>query len=211
MGVARDSRHKRRHTGGRRKVHVKKRKFELARQAAMTKLAVGTETRVRVIRTMGGNRKFRALKLDHGNFSWGSEVCTRKTRILNVVYNASSNELVRTNTLVKGCIVEVDSTPLKQWYEKNYEVKVGAGLGKKKADAVGTIEEKKRSKSAARKMRLKKKGAGIPREIEEQLLAGRILCRISSRPGQCGRADGYVLEGEEYQFYNRLINVGKKK
>lgn len=40
---------------------------------------------------------------------------TRKTRIIDVVYNATSNELVRTKTLVKNCIVQIDSTPFKQW------------------------------------------------------------------------------------------------
>ena len=39
--------------------------------------------------------KWRALRLDTGNYSWGSEAVTRKTRILDVVYNASNNELVR--------------------------------------------------------------------------------------------------------------------
>ena len=33
--------------------------------------------------------------------------CTRKTRILDVTYNASNNELVRTKTLVKSAIVQV--------------------------------------------------------------------------------------------------------
>ena len=33
-----------------------------------------------------------------------------------MVYNASSNELVRTKTLV-NCIILVDSTPFRQWYE----------------------------------------------------------------------------------------------
>ena len=33
------------------------------------------------------------------------------------VYNASNNELVRTNTLVKGAIIQVDATPYRQWYE----------------------------------------------------------------------------------------------
>jgi small subunit ribosomal protein S8e len=28
--------------------------------------------------------------------------------------------------------------------------------------------------------------------IEEQFGSGRLLASISSRPGQCGRADGYV-------------------
>lgn len=40
----------------------------------------------------------------------------RKTRILNVVYNASNNELVRTNTLVKNSIVHIDATPFKAWW-----------------------------------------------------------------------------------------------
>ena len=62
------------------------------------------------VRCRGGNTKFRAMRLDTGNFSWGSEVCTRKTRVLDVVYNASNNELVRTKTLVKNAIVQIDAT-----------------------------------------------------------------------------------------------------
>ena len=76
----------------------------------------------------GGNKKFRALRLDHGNFSWGSEAVTRKTRIIDVVYNASNNELVRTKTLVKNCIVIIEATPFRQWYEQHY----GQPIGKKK-------------------------------------------------------------------------------
>jgi small subunit ribosomal protein S8e len=49
--------------------------------------------------------KYRAMRLDSGNFSWGSETVTRKARILNVNYNATSNELVRTNTLLKNTVV----------------------------------------------------------------------------------------------------------
>ena len=30
-------------------------------------------SRVHNVRVMGGSLKFRALRLDHGNFSWGSE------------------------------------------------------------------------------------------------------------------------------------------
>jgi ribosomal protein S8E len=33
------------------------------------------------------------------------------------VYNASNNELVRTNTLVKGAIIQIDAAPFRQWYE----------------------------------------------------------------------------------------------
>ena len=36
---------------------------------------------------------------------------------LEKVYNASNNELVRTNTLVKGAVIQVDATPFRVWYE----------------------------------------------------------------------------------------------
>ena len=93
MGITRSKFHKKRSTGGRRKIWRKKRKYEMGRQPANTKLTPGN-TDVRPLRVRGGNMKFRALRLDHGNFAWASEVVTRKTRIIDVVYNASNNELV---------------------------------------------------------------------------------------------------------------------
>lgn len=90
---------------------------ELGRQAAMTKLGA---KRVHTVRVRGGNTKHRAMRLETGNFAWGSESCTRKTRLLTVVYNATNNELVRTNTLVKGSIIQIDATPFRQWYEAHY-------------------------------------------------------------------------------------------
>ena len=66
MGISRDSRHKRRATGGRMPIHKKKRAFEKGRQPGMTKLT--NEKRVRRIRVRGGNYKFRALRLNDGIF-----------------------------------------------------------------------------------------------------------------------------------------------
>jgi small subunit ribosomal protein S8e len=34
-----------------------------------------------------------------------------------------------------------------------------------------------------------------------------VLC---SRPGQCGRCDGYILEGKELEFYLRKMQKKKK-
>lgn len=34
---------------------------------------------------------------------------------------------------------------------------------------------------------------------------------IASRPGQCGRSDGYILEGKELEFYMRKIKSKKAK
>ena len=92
-----------------------------------------------------------------------AQATTRKTRILDVVYNASNNELVsrrccpfaccnrgrnacgpcacracadsccvgalrqvRTQTLVKSAIIQVDATPFKQYYQQHYGVEVRA-------------------------------------------------------------------------------------
>ena len=53
---------------------------------------------------------------------------TRQGRIIDVVYNASNNELVRTKTLVKNCIITIDATPFRQWYEAHFR----KALGRKK-------------------------------------------------------------------------------
>ena len=60
----------------------KKRKFELGRQSAQTRIGA---KRIHTVRVRGGNLKYRALRLESGNFAWASEHCTRKTRIIGVV------------------------------------------------------------------------------------------------------------------------------
>jgi small subunit ribosomal protein S8e len=207
-GISRDHWHKRRKTGGKRKPIRKKRKFELGRPAANTKIG---PKRVHLVRTRGGNRKFRALRLDHGNFAWASERCTRKTRVIDVVYNASNNELVRTKTLVKNCIVLIDATPFRLWYENHYSLPLGRKKGVKLTEAEEEIFNKKRSKKCEKKYKLRQKSAKVEPPLEEQFMTGRVLACLSSRPGQVGRADGYILEGKELEFYLKKIKAKKGK
>ena len=200
MGISRDSRHKRSATGAKRAQFRKKRKFELGRQPANTKIGA---KRIHSVRTRGGNQKFRALRVETGNFSWGSEGVSRKTRLAGVVYHPSNNELVRTNTLTKSAIVQIDATPFKQWFENHY----GVSLGKKKA---GQEEEPvARSKKVERKLASRAGQAAIESAVESQFNAGRLYAAISSRPGQSGRCDGYILEGEELAFYLRRLTAKK--
>merc|ERR1712216_475394 len=133
------------------------------------------------VRTRGGNTKFRAMRLDTGNFSWGSEVCTKKTRILDVVYNASNNELVRTKTLVKNAIVQVDATPFRQWYEAHY----GSVVGKKaKKAAEGEVKEEKKVSNSVQKKVASRQDAKV--------------------------LDGFILEGKELEFYVKRMARKKK-
>jgi len=276
MGIARDSRHKRRATGAKRAKYMKKRKFEMGRPAAGTRIG---PKRVHLVRARGGTNKYRALRLETGNFAWGSETITRKTRIVNVSYNATSNELVRTKTLVKGCIVQVDASPFRQWYESHYALPIGrkkrvttegdkkdgkGGKGgkavkggksapkkvekketkkeektepkkeetkkedtttkketkkeetkkpKKKAGKQPKVKEdpltKKRSKHLARKIKQRSKTSAVDTHLNDQFSTGRLFARVTSRPGQSGRCDGYVLEGQELAFYLRKIKSKK--
>merc|ERR1711957_185952 len=151
--------------------------------------------RVRVVRCRGGNLKYRALRLESGNFCWGSENCTRKVRVMDVVYNSTNNELVRTKTLVKNTIVQVDAMPFKQWYTKHY----GVDLGKKKE------EVEKKSKHVLAKLAGRNSAQNLDSHLAEQFNSGRLLACISSRPGQTGRCDGYILEGEELSFYKKKL------
>jgi small subunit ribosomal protein S8e len=204
MGITRDSRHKHRLTGGRVNVHKKKRKYEMGRPAAMTRLG---HKRVRVVRCRGANLKFRALRLDQGNFSWGSENTTRKVRVMDVVYNSTNNELVRTKTLVKNTIVLIDATPFRQWYQKRYGVELGKKANRKSGAEVETEGKSGHLAATIKARNLKQK---LDNAIEDQFNSGRLLACISSRPGQSGRVDGYVLEGEELHFYKRKMEKKKK-
>uniref|UniRef100_A0A8P4KER1 40S ribosomal protein S8 n=1 Tax=Dicentrarchus labrax TaxID=13489 RepID=A0A8P4KER1_DICLA len=192
-GISRDNWHKRRKTGGKRKPYHKKRKYELGRPPANTKIG---PRRIHTVRVRGGNKKYRALRLDVGNFSWGSECCTRKTRIIDVVYNASNNELVRTKTLVKNCIVIVDSLPYRQWYEAHY----ATPLGRKKGAKLSPEEEEVLNKDQH------PLGGAVP--------AGKTarLHRLQTRPVRQGRrlhlgGQGARVLPEEDQGQERQIDV----
>jgi len=198
MGITREGRHKRRHTGGRREKYRKKRKFELGRPAAMTKIG---EKNIHTVRCRGGNLKYRALRLDSGNFSWGTEVCTRKVRILDVAYNASNNEMVRTKTLVKGAIILIDAHPFKEWYESHYGVKIGL----KRGMVAPPSDYKVKSDHVKRKMATRQTHRSLEHALDHQIASGRILAKITSRPGQCGRCDGVILEGPELAFYQKMM------
>ena len=132
---------------------------------------------------------------------------TRKTRILDVVYNASNNELVRTKTLVKNAIVQIDATPFRSWYEQHYGVKIGL---KKKSKQSETVEEEaKKSEHVQHKHADRQKTRTLDPALDDAFASGRLLAAISSRPGQSGRSDGYILEGKELEFYAKALKRKK--
>uniref|UniRef100_A0A4X2KF43 40S ribosomal protein S8 n=1 Tax=Vombatus ursinus TaxID=29139 RepID=A0A4X2KF43_VOMUR len=178
MGISWDNWHKSHKTGGKHKPYHKKRKYELGCPPANTKIG---PLCIDTVRVRGGDKKYWALRLDVGNFSWGSECCPRKTRIIDVVYHASNNELVRTKTLVKNCLVLIDSTPYRQCYESHYARRLGRKKGEKLTPEEEEILNKKWSKKIQKKYEERKKNAKISSLLEEQFQQGKLLA-----------SDGYV-------------------
>merc|ERR1712070_129865 len=191
MGIKRSSIEKRRRTGGRSHHWRKLRKHEIGRPSSNTKLS--NHNFVKPIRTRGGNIKFRGLRLCNGNFSWKSRSVTFKSRILGVVYNATNNELVRTNTLVKGAIVALDAIFFLDYLRKKKQTKDVTS-----SNRIATTHQSRFPTDE------------LDRRLHSQLENGKLLAIISSRPGQCGRVAGHILEGSELDFYYKKLSRKNK-
>lgn len=99
--------------------------------------------------------------------------------------------------------MQVDASPFRQWYEAHY----GQSLGRRRQQKTGAeVEETKKSKSVEKKQQERFSSRGkVEPALERQFEASRLYAVVASRPGQSGRCDGYILEGEELAFYQRAI------
>ncbi len=73
------------------------------------------------------------------------------------------------------------------------------------------MEEKKVSNKVKTKLKARDKTRTLDQHLDDQFATGRLYACISSRPGQCGRCDGYILEGKELEFYQRRLLRKKGK
>jgi small subunit ribosomal protein S8e len=80
-----------------------------------------------------------------------------------------------------------------------------------KAPIYVQVEEKKVSNKVKTKLKARDKTRSLDSHLDDQFATGRLYACISSRPGQCGRCDGYILEGKELEFYQRRLLRKKGK
>ncbi|RPJ53411.1 MAG: 30S ribosomal protein S8e [Methanobacteriota archaeon] len=92
-------------TGGRYISLRAKRRFEIGRASADTTIG---ESRIRNIRTQGGNLKVRALRAQYATVSNRATGETRKVLIETVVANSADPNYVRRNILTKGAIIKTE-------------------------------------------------------------------------------------------------------
>ncbi|XVF58940.1 hypothetical protein PTKIN_Ptkin07bG0106700 [Pterospermum kingtungense] len=122
-----------------------------------------TERRIRV---RGGNVKWRALRLDTENYSWGIEVDAAPFKQWYLQHYG------------------VDIGRKK---------KTAAAAKKEREEAEAITDEVKKSNHVLRKLEKRQQNRKLDLHIEEQFGSSRLLACISSRPGQCGRVGGYIL------------------
>jgi small subunit ribosomal protein S8e len=105
--------------------------------------------------------------------------------------------------------VQIDATPFRNHYESFYGLTIGKAKRGRQGSTVEGVEQVKKSKSVERKIASRQSASKIESSVESQFANGRLYAVISSRPGQSGRADGYILEGEELAFYLRKMSARK--
>lgn len=93
-------------SGGRAKMNRGKKKCELGREAAETRIG---ERKIRKIRTQGGNEKVRLSTDSKINVTDPSTKKTETAEILNVIENMANPNFVRRNIITKGAVVETSA------------------------------------------------------------------------------------------------------
>jgi len=92
-------------TGGRIHSSRKKRRVEIGRAPSETHIG---ETRSRIIRTHGGNRKVRALRATYATVADPKTGQSKQSIIENVEENPANPNFVRRNLLTKGAIIKTE-------------------------------------------------------------------------------------------------------
>ncbi len=93
-------------SGGKKRRHRMKRKYELGRPPTETKVAPVDE-RV-LIRVRGGNYKVRLKKAAYANVYIPSEKKFQKVKIIGVVETPANTEYARRGIIVKGAIIRTE-------------------------------------------------------------------------------------------------------
>ena len=98
-------RSKRKLSGGRIRLHRKKRTFEIGREKQFT--TIGSYKNLK-IRTQGHNQKMRLVSTEMANVTDPKTKKTSRSKILTVVENSANPFYVRRNIINKGSIIETE-------------------------------------------------------------------------------------------------------
>lgn len=130
-------------TGGKRHKWRDKRKYELGREPAMTKVG---EKKVKKIRVRGGNYKLRAVACNEANVFDPKSGKYKKVKIIDVIENKANRHFVRMDVITKGAIIQTEIGEAKVTNRPGQEGFINAVL-----ISEGTSSPKKKEKKSASK------------------------------------------------------------
>ena len=116
---------KRKSTGGRYIAARGKRKFEIGRKPALTRIA---ETKVKKIKTKSGKSKLKLLRADIVNLYDPKSKTYSKVKIKEVLENPADRHFIRRNIITKGAIVDTEKGKAKITSRPGQEGSVNAVL-----------------------------------------------------------------------------------
>ncbi len=93
-------------SGGRKRPHRKKRKYELGRPPTLTKL--GSREERKIIRVRGGNYKVRLRRAVYINLVIPEEKRVQKVRVLAVIENPANPDYSRSGVITRGALVRTE-------------------------------------------------------------------------------------------------------
>lgn len=99
------SRSRQKPTGGRYKKSRKKKMYEMGRAPTLTRI---DERKFKIIRTRGGNAKYRLLKTTLANILDKKTNKYEKIKIISVIENPANRHFVRRNIITKGTIIKTE-------------------------------------------------------------------------------------------------------
>ncbi len=110
-------------TGGRRRPIRKKRRHELGREPTETRVG---DAKLKVVETMGGNTKVRAIQQDTANVATADGVVT--ATIEAVTTNDANPNYVRRNIITRGAVIETSEGPARVTSRPGQDGQVNAVL-----------------------------------------------------------------------------------
>ena len=139
------------------------------RKPANTKLS--TKDIVEERKAFGGFKKFKAVEISKGTYTLASQNLSHECLILDVIHSEAGKKYREHNILSKHCYIIVDVTPIK--------------------DSINLDEIKKNMNGS------KNNSTAMQNIIENSFEKGHMYAKVTSRPGQTGKCDGIILEGND--------------
>jgi len=97
---------RRKPTGGKYRLVVKKHKKEMGREPAETHIT--DDVKIKIVRVAGGNKKVKLLKTNYANVFDPTNNTCKKVSISSVVDNTANKHYIRRNIITKGAIIETE-------------------------------------------------------------------------------------------------------